>query len=174
LGEDGLPLSDEPPPDEEDDETTTETTGDSAATDDTSTSTSDASSTTETTSTSSSSEGGSASSSSSSGGGTESAGGTGAFAPKKKSSSKSYVDRKTGLVVKINTKPPMAEIQAKISEINMKGQVTVIFSDALNVPANFTNFNDRFLKIWVTSAEEVMPGQNKSIDSWQIVGFTST
>jgi hypothetical protein len=152
VGEDGLPLSDVPPP--EDDTTTADT------------STSTSSGSTEDTATSTAESGSGAASTSDGGAIATSTGGFSTLTATKKSRSKSYIDRRSGIVVKIVTKPPVVEIQAKIKEITMKGVCTVLFSESLTIPANYSRFNDRFLKIWVTSPEEILQGQNKSIEAW--------
>lgn len=39
------------------------------------------------------------------------------------------------------------------------------------IPANYTKFNDGFLRFQVISGDELRPGDNKSISAWQIVNF---
>jgi len=89
----------------------------------------------------------------------------------RKVSFKTYIDRRTGLKVKIIISKPKIPLVARISKVNMKGLMTVEFSEPVAKPANFTLFNDEFLKIRVIPSEDTKPDQNKTLKSWQIVEF---
>lgn len=56
--------------------------------------------------------------------------------------SRSFVDKRTGIVVKISTKAPVIPLYAKIKTITMKGLMTVTFSDEMLIPANYSRFNE--------------------------------
>ena len=53
-----------------------------------------------------------------------------------------YVDRKTGLKVKIIVnQAPKIEFMAKILQVNMKGVMTVQFNEKIEIPQNYSKFN---------------------------------
>ena len=71
-------------------------------------------------------------------------------------------------------KPPKIEFTAKIKTINMKGVMTVQFSDKIVVPANYTRFNDDFLAIKVVPQGDPLDfkkNENKTLKTWQIVSI---
>ncbi len=49
--------------------------------------------------------------------------------------------------------------------------MTVEFSEKIAKPANFTLFNDDFLRLTIIPSEDTKPGENKSLLAWQIVTF---
>ena len=55
---------------------------------------------------------------------------------------RTYIDRRTGLRVKIIITKPKIPLLAKISKVDMKGLMTVLFSEKIATPSNFTLFND--------------------------------
>lgn len=67
------------------------------------------------------------------------------------------------MVVKIITTAPKIPLNAKITSVNMKGLMTVTFSDAVITPGNYSKFNDQFLRLRVIPGEEPRPEENKSI-----------
>ena len=46
------------------------------------------------------------------------------------------------------------EFLAKILKVDMKGLMTVQFSDRIAIPQNFSLFNDQFMKMRVVRGEE--------------------
>ena len=49
--------------------------------------------------------------------------------------------------------------------------MTVEFSDKIAKPANYTLFNDQFLRLRIIKSEETKPSENKTIEYWQIVSL---
>jgi hypothetical protein len=81
-----------------------------------------------------------------------------------------YIDIKTGMKVKIIVnEPPKVEFMAKISQVNMKGVMTVQFNDKIAIPQNYSKFNDQFIKMRVVRGEE--DGEDKNISAWNITAF---
>jgi hypothetical protein len=81
-----------------------------------------------------------------------------------------YIDIKTGMKVKIIVnQPPKVEFMAKISQVNMKGVMTVQFNDKIAIPQNYSKFNDQFIKMRVVRGEE--DGEDKNISAWNITAF---
>jgi|NOAtaT_5_FD_contig_41_4332614_length_671_multi_1_in_0_out_0_2 hypothetical protein len=61
---------------------------------------------------------------------------------------------------------------AKILQVNMKGIMTVQFNDKITVPANFSLFNDQFIRMRVVKGDSD-DNENKNITSWNITAFRS-
>jgi hypothetical protein len=57
----------------------------------------------------------------------------------------------------LNQKPKI-EFTAKIKQVNMKGLMTVQFSEKIAEPANYTIFNEDFLQFKIVSSEEAKEG----------------
>ena len=91
--------------------------------------------------------------------------------PSSKTFLHTFVDKKTGLSVKIIISKPKYPLEARISEISMKGLMTVQFSDKISKPANYTMFNEEFLKIRIIKSEDTKPTENKTLIDWKIVAF---
>lgn len=60
--------------------------------------------------------------------------------------------------MKINPTIPKIELQASIVSIDNKGLATVQFSEDMVIPANYSKFNDGFLKITVFAGEDTQAG----------------
>ena len=84
---------------------------------------------------------------------------------------KTFIDKKTGLRVKIIISKPKIPLLAKISSISFKGLLTVEFSEKIAKPANFTLFNDQFLNLRIIPTEDTKPSENKTLAFWRIVEF---
>lgn len=129
---------------------------------------------TATTSSSSSGDSGGSSDSSSSSGSSSNSGGISTTKGKSgvgKAKFRTYIDKKTGLRVRIIISKPKVELKARISQVNMKGLMTVEFSEKVAKPANYTLFNDAFLSLRVIPSDDTKPGENKTLLAWQIVAF---
>ncbi len=84
---------------------------------------------------------------------------------------RTYIDKRTGLRVRIIIAKPKIELIARITQVNMKGLMTVEFSEKIATPSNYTMFNDDFLRLRIIPSEDTKPGENKSLIAWQIVAF---
>ena len=67
-----------------------------------------------------------------------------------------YTDKKSGLVVKVVISTPKIALEAKITNIDMKGMVSIMFSEPIIIPGNYTKFNSGFLDIYVISGDQQM------------------
>lgn len=66
----------------------------------------------------------------------------------------SYIDKKSGLIVKIATMNIKESLKAKVESITMNGLVTVLFSEKLVIPKDYMEWNDNFVDVVVIAGEE--------------------
>lgn len=64
------------------------------------------------------------------------------------------------------------DLSATIASIDERGNVVVRFSQALNVPANYSSFDEDFLMITLIRNKNSETTLNKNITSWNVTGFT--
>lgn len=64
---------------------------------------------------------------------------------------------------------PKIEFMAKILQVNMKGVMTVQFTEKIAIPQNYSSFNDQFMRMRVVRGEE--DGEDKNITAWNRTAF---